>query len=136
MIRIVTQAEFDAITCNRCGECCESFFLRSPLDLLVSMEAAYQWMKYWDEGGLEGKEREEQDRKQFWWYADVEPIGEPGKFDADENDTNYRCPRFARDETGMGVCTRYEERPYACSGFPYGKPSNYDSCSWNVEIVG
>ncbi|KKM75188.1 hypothetical protein LCGC14_1392740 [marine sediment metagenome] len=52
-----------------------------------------------------------------------------------EDGYRYQCGYFERDADGLGVCTAYDQRPGMCSEFPYGKPAQFERCSWNVELI-
>ncbi len=123
MTRQVTQEEFDKIECNRCGQCCEGFWLSSPLALATHLESITD-PKYWD------------------WLNHIEPTGKVSDdFSANTlfdglHRTQYRCTYFKRDTNGLGMCTNYKNRPDVCKEFPYGKPTTgFVGCSWDVEIV-
>lgn len=121
--RVVDQATFDKIECNRCGSCCERFFL-PPLATITDRlkYAGIQYAEATDEETVG-------DRRLAQWLLAIEPNEEDAK------DT-YRCPfvRFAPD--GVATCTNYDERPWACHAFPYGAPvSGFPSCPWGEENV-
>ena len=131
--RKVTREEFDQITCNRCGACCETLWLPSPLKLVEFLGASSlmkdptpEWI-------------EENDRF-IRWLSALDPTGKvaSGSPQPDEANHQYCCSRFVRQEDGAGFCTAYEDRPDACRDFPYGQPvggEDFEKCSWNVEIV-
>ena len=136
-MRLVEQAEFDLIECNRCGDCCERFHVPNggdwrepphswwnhdgPLGFLE--EWAYNKAKGWEEPYFHpidsmmffGELVATQDEEGWWWYS---------------------CSRFRRDGLDCGTCTRHDTRPNMCREFPYGKPiTAYDRCAWNVTLL-
>ena len=134
---VVDQVAFDAIECNRCGSCCEGFFLSDPqwkelgpigtgpIGMLVHRE-------YWRAHGLVDYEMDfdSDPRKSMFWLGGLEP------WQDEEERWRYRCPHFERDEEGLGVCGIWPERPEVCSDFPYGKPQTFwPECSWAVELL-
>jgi Fe-S-cluster containining protein len=127
--RRVTQGEFEAIECNRCGACCEPLWLPSPL-LLV--EAAASPLP----AGAAPERAVEHERFVAWLHV-LQPTGRV-EADAKPGATHeYHCGRLQRDAYGLSFCTAYEDRPSVCRDFPYGKPVNpeeYPDCSWNVDI--
>lgn len=137
MIPIVDQQAFDKIECNRCGKCCEGFFLNSadghnwnlggPLGMI-------EYREYWRSHGEPDYDSatgyDADPIKSMLWVGSLEP------WQDDEGNWRYSCPHFSRDGDGLGVCGIYEDRPRVCLEFPYGKPQTFwDECSWNVEIV-
>jgi Fe-S-cluster containining protein len=119
--RQVTRSEFDEITCNRCGACCEVVWQPAPLAMAV----------------LLGRNVVPGDM--LSWWSDLEPAAPTARDNGRSGKVQrYRCLRFQRLEDGTGFCTRYESRPVACSTFPNGMPvhaAGFDACSWNVTIV-
>lgn len=117
----VTREEFEKITCNRCGDCCESFYLSEEIIggnwVPIDGEKTLQWLKeVIPIGPIE--EAKDKEGKVYW------------------SGRKYKCPRFKREEDGTGTCTQHENRSHICSMFPYGKPkTEYSRCSWNVEII-
>lgn len=110
--RAVTRAEYAAITCNRCGVCCED--IRAPFG--PEEVAARTEDPAW---GL--------DYRRFLGFLQV--VGPaPGGW-------RYRCRNFVRDADGRGVCTIHATRPEVCRGFPYGRVvRSWPQCSWYVTI--
>lgn len=123
LIPVVTQEEFDAITCNRCGDCCESLWF----DAVAYIDAVHD---------VDRDHHYPDPEKMSSWLKQLRRI------DLEENyfgQWHFSCPRFTRDVDGLGVCTTYEERPHPCSMFPYGRPQVADeipNCSWRVQIRG
>lgn len=115
----VTREEFEKITCNRCGDCCERFYLRDD---------CFDEGRTWIDGD-----------KTAQWLKEVIPIGPPIEYEDGWKGRAYRCPRFIRDgETGEGICTDYANRPHICANFPYGRPQDANwipRCSWAVRII-
>ena len=118
---LVTRKEFEQITCNRCGACCEVVWQPSPLNMAI----------------LLGRNAVPGDYMS--WWSDLEPV-----LTSEANDDQsgglqrYRCLRFERDANGVGFCTQYASRPTACASFPDGQPvhgKGFEACSWNVSIV-
>lgn len=116
----LSRAEFDAIECNRCGDCCEGFYL-PPRDTLNS------WAFDYRVGG------NSEDLKTADWFSHVHPTG---KVSSDGSRPQYRCDYFVRDDSEHGTCTAYDKRPTVCSSFPYGEPvgPEFPRCSWRVTI--
>lgn len=150
---VVTQEAFDKIECNRCGECCEDFYLNMRHGVLHGGALGFlegygqynaAWQKYHENGGKEIGS---------WdpgWYASASMPEEKvassfvsmlffGQLELRIDDAGMwkaKCGHFKRGDDGMGICTNYEDRPDMCSRFPYGKPTeSYPSCTWNVEIL-
>lgn len=119
----VTQAEFNAIHCNRCGDCCERFYLPSPAKLRALQRLTRA-------GGFITPE----DVLTANWFDHVHPTGK--RSTTDRARWQYRCDYFVRDDADHGTCTAYDKRPYACSGFPYSAPvgPEFPRCSWRVTI--
>lgn len=131
---LVTEEEFAALECNRCGECCEGFFFQTPIGLADLIGRHAIWEKYRKAGGeYLGFETMEQEIR---WYSHFEPLeGQLAPRRSAENTFRYRCDRFARDADGVGICTAYADRPRTCIDFPYGKPIHgFDNCVWAVDI--
>lgn len=155
-------SEYSARACNRCGDCCEAFWLPSIFqltDALVwafhdcargSVKAALEGLaRYYEPAErrfalkpcAEDKRGEHLTlRLQAEWLLDLEPIPEPHL-----HHERYRCTRFERAPDGSGGCTRYEDRPQACRMYPYTRivdgerrgPSlpSYTRCSWYVNLI-
>ncbi len=132
--RVVDQPTFDAIECNRCGECCESFFLTNDRDTKWGF-----WLHHGPLGWLElyayyeGRERDIVDHfspmgSMLFFGQLIPTLTETGAY-------RYKCGYFERDADGLGICTVHDTRPSMCSGFPYRKPAEYARCSWNVELI-
>jgi Fe-S-cluster containining protein len=109
---VVTPAAYRAITCNRCGMCCEDIPLPySPTELaaLVADPATDPDSRAFY-GGLQA--------------AGPEPLG-----------WRYTCRHFSRDAAGLGVCAIRETRPDICRNFPYGKMvRRWVACAWYVDV--
>src|SRR5215210_4499789 len=112
-LRAVTAAEYRAITCNRCGVCCEDIPAPHAPDELAALardpNVNVDWRAFLD--GLEP----------------VAPLSEGWR---------YRCRHFRRDADGLGTCGIFERRPDVCRGFPYGGVvRRWTQCAWFVQIV-
>ncbi|MEE8360819.1 MAG: YkgJ family cysteine cluster protein [Gemmatimonadales bacterium] len=132
LIPLVTIAEFEAIRCNQCGDCCEQFTMRqSPFELANSAAQLHRW----DAHQLAYPPGEVRAEKAWHRWAKEAPIPLRSlpHFDHD-TPWEYRCRFFVRDDPDHGHCGVYEARPPMCSNYPYGRPSTFDRCSWNVEI--
>lgn len=111
--RTVTPEQHRALTCNRCGACCEDVPLpHSPAELerIVTDPSV------------------DPDRRAFAaGLTLVHPI--PGGW-------RYRCRHFARDGDGLGLCAIYDSRPAVCRDFPVGSVvRRWSQCSWYVQIL-
>lgn len=85
---------------SRCtGHCCKGFFI--PLDALTAP----------------GREWTEDDRKIADLVILLEPRGAEGQWVC-------TCRYF----DGIN-CLNYEDRPYMCSAYPYGKHCNFAGCT-------
>ena len=126
---LVTIEEFERIECNRCGECCERFTYLAPIEVAL----VTGWYARFDPAEYDMREHE------LWlaWTSHIAPVegAEIGTNARGERVTQYACDRFARDAAGLGLCTAYNERPEACRSFPNNRPSNFEGCSWNVDII-
>ena len=132
--RVVDQPAFDRIECNRCGDCCEDLFLNSD----KSDEWGF-WRHHGPLGWLElyayfeGREKDlvnhfsPMDSMLFFGQL-IPTLTETGSY-------SYACGYFERDADGLGICTIHDTRPSMCSEFPYGEPTRYDRCTWNVELI-
>src|SRR5438874_11397418 len=87
-IPIVTPDEYRAITCNRCGVCCEDIRTADAPDKLAAEM---------NDPATDG------DRRQF--LSGLIAVGEV------PDGWRYRCRHFDRDADGLGVCTIHETRP-------------------------
>jgi len=105
VIDVALESPQVGIICNRCGDCCEQVILWRPLDLVLAVR----------DGRLDGKAVAVSGLTVAWFLDLVYQGQRDGRH-------VYRCRRFRREEDGTGTCTRYDERPGACSGFPYGRP--------------
>ncbi len=132
--RVVDQPTFDKIECNRCGECCESISLNNDRD-----DEGGFWRHHGPLGWLElyayyeGVEQDVVDHfapmDSMLFFGQLIPtLTETGTY-------QYECGYFERDSEVFGVCTIHAMRPSMCSEFPYGKPTMYARCSWNVELI-
>ena len=126
VLPLVTREEFCKIACNRCGDCCESLYLR-----VKDFEVLYK----------APRQEDPEDSSYRSWLQDLIPITSVTEIKG-ELYRRYKCLRFAREaDTGLGICTRYEERPWTCSAFPYGRPvvdvsaGGLPRCSWAVRII-
>jgi Fe-S-cluster containining protein len=111
-IPIVTPAQYRQITCNRCGLCCEDIRSLDP-PAVVRRKVADLAV--------------DADRRTFLSGLEpVEPIGQAWR---------YRCRHFARDATGLGVCTVHATRPDICRDYPYGGVvRSWQQCAWFVQV--
>jgi len=105
VIDVASESPQVGITCNRCGDCCQQIILRRPLDLVLAVREGK-----WDGQAVRVSELT------LVWFLDLTYLGKRDGVHV------YRCRRFRREADGTGTCTRYDERPAACSGFPYGRP--------------
>lgn len=124
----MTQEEFDKLKCNRCGDCCELFTLPTPIEMADVMNwLNIKFINSTEPAAVNG-------RLTALWLSDIEPLDEdfsPVK----GNRMKARCLRFVRIDENTGACSRYEERPSACSDFPYRVPQkDWKRCSFNVEV--
>lgn len=122
-IPVVTQEEFDAIQCNRCGICCTQLWQPGPLEIAALMgRMAHGEFSYPDND------------KMIDWWSHLEPTGERSNWETG-NTHQYSCDYFQPGADGLGRCTNYENRPHVCSNFPYGKPvMDIPECSWFVRM--
>lgn len=142
LIPLVTIAEFEAIECNRCGQCCEGYFAPSPLEIAAIMgryaDAAVGSAELYFAGGdaayapVPGWTGYKAD---LMWFAAMAPLdGQPAPRWGKRQ--RYSCAHFARDADGLGACTVYARRPWVCWAFPYNEPaSGFPGCTWEVEII-
>jgi len=109
---VVGPAEYAAITCNRCGLCCEDIRVdKSPQQLAAEM----------------ADETVDEDRHRF--LAGLQPVARVA------GGWRYRCEYFARDTSGLGTCTVHETRPAVCRGYPYGGVVRaWPACAWYVRV--
>lgn len=130
-LRLVDQPTFDAIECNRCGACCERFWLNFIGDLGGPLGYVNDQAKIGFPDAADGRLRPQDD---MLWFGQLVPTLQD---DGDGPYYTYACGYFSRDADGLGVCGIYDQRPDMCSGFPYGRPqTDYgDRCSWNVELL-
>lgn len=154
LLPVVSQVEFDAITCNQCGDCCEAFWQPGPLDIinyyvscdiigwqLPKLKVQYTkdelitkgWNKWLNEDPIDA-------RRKWLWFSNMTPTGIVNtvdyKTDVVWNSNQYSCAAFKRLNNNEGICTIWEDRPEICRGFPYGKPAGeeFPRCSWRVKI--
>lgn len=122
---VVDQPTFDKIECNRCGHCCERFYIsggKGPLELLTDLLT-----RVVEEKGTYGPQ------DGVLWLGQLTPT-----WDDEKQMFSYSCGYFTRDEGGQGVCTIHDTRPEMCRNFPYGRPvvaDEWPDCSWRVELV-
>jgi Fe-S-cluster containining protein len=110
--RVVTPDEFRAITCNRCGACCDDIPMPLAPDELAARAA-------------DAATDEEQRR----FLAGLSPARQV------LGGWRYRCEHFRRDAEGLGVCTIYEFRPAVCRWFPGGNAvRTWSTCAWYVRV--
>lgn len=127
---VVDQEAYDALSCNRCGDCCELFYPHlsgEPLDLLIDWGRAERF----DWPHMPG--HPEWDRfRTMMWYGEHQPIRKDFGW-------AYQCGKFQRDEEGQGVCLIQDDKPGMCSRFPYGRPvlgEQYSRCTWaRVQLL-
>lgn len=145
---VVTQEEFDKIVCNKCGDCCEQFYLVNPAEIYKEIEKieveifniyyyGYEVLAWTQEDVKKHKEN----LKRWTWYKDIRATGmvdiSQQQIDEGYQYHTYRCTRFQRLSVDEGICTDWENRPDICSDFPYGHPMTigFPRCSWRVKIV-
>lgn len=146
LLPVVTQEEFNAITCNRCGDCCEAFYQPSPLDIAIDLGKFAKRKQSVDYYGFDalilvyGWSQDDIDdyidyEKRSRWYSDLEPNDTPSYVYHNEYRQQYKCHRFKRINIDEGLCTAHEDRPNVCRNFPYGKPAGkeFPRCSWRFE---
>lgn len=135
--RKVTQEEFDKLTCNRCGQCCEKLYQPSPLALakfLGEIEPIFHWSKEelvevgWDSDKID-------DYFKMWnWISHLEPTGYEFESSMYGHRVEYTCTYLIKID-GQYTCTNYENRPNICKNFPYGESVlSIPECSWFVYI--
>jgi len=109
----VTAEEFAAITCNRCGACCEAILAaESPAEMAAAaMDTTRQ-----------------PDERLF--AATLVPVRRVPQ------GWQYRCRHFTRDTNGLGTCGIYAHRPAECRAFPRGPVRRFPECAWYVEVSG
>jgi len=123
---------YNAITCNRCGQCCEAFSL-PPVETLTRY---LPWAlvpdhvierRAWPQNGLhDAVHATIEDAKGYkrlaMWLMALEPNDEPMLVPRHRGDpypvATYRCPRFYREPDGMGVCGLGDDRPPICKAYP------------------
>ena len=112
---VVTPEQYRAITCNRCGVCCEDIRSTDAPERLAEKLADPAASSI------------DEDRRYF--LSGLELVGEaPGGW-------RYRCRHFSRDAEGLGLCGIHATRPRICAGFPYGNVvRGWTQCAWFVEI--
>ena len=129
---VVTLAEFEAIECNQCGDCCEEFNTRlSPFQMAARADQLEKWI-YWRPLYTEAEKRSAM--AQCRWEREAPILLESLPSSDRTRPWTYRCRFFERDDPDRGHCMVYAGRPPMCSKFPYDKPANFDRCAWNVEI--
>ena len=150
-LRVVTRAEFDAIECNRCGECCERFYLSTAGEgwLWWNYTGPLGFLELWcyrlAHGADTGVAAQEFHAPQIpndpspmlsalMWYGQLTPERDDAEDGVER--WRYSCGHFTRDDDGNGVCGIYETRPLTCSALPYGHPqTTWAACSWNVGLI-
>lgn len=126
---IVDAAGFAKIECNRCGNCCESMVLDfDPADRL-------NWLKA-DPDRCIGDPHDHLTHEESVAQGEMilEMLESTGEVN-DRGEKKYKCLNFSRDVEGKGLCGVYASRPGLCSRFPYGAPSSFPGCSWDVRVV-
>lgn len=120
-VRTVDRQEFEGITCNRCGECCERFHLPGTKEQLLA----------WMDQGWGGNYLERS------WVADLLELGPYGEPDEEGRQPSlFACPKLAHEAHGTATCTIYADRPKTCRLFPYGGPVNgFPNCVWSDERI-
>lgn len=145
-IPVVDQPQFDAIECNRCGECCEKFVLRGGNEgFWWNYRGPLGWLELWCYREVRGERMEFEgtgsDADNFaamLFWGQLTPTWHEGGKDEDsewEGWWSYSCGHFSRDADGLGRCGIYEQRPAMCANFPDGPVTTWDECSWRVELV-
>lgn len=110
--RVVTPEEYRAITCNRCGRCCDDIPSPHSPDELAAL--------------LQDPSLDSDRRVFLTGLVPAEPVA---------GGWQYRCRHFHRDADGLGMCDVYEARPAVCSGFPYGGVvRRWTRCAWYVQV--
>jgi Fe-S-cluster containining protein len=146
VLPVVDRQEFEAISCNRCGACCEDFHLNTPGEgeLYWKYAGPLGWLELYCYRLAHG---ERPDDAEFWtikggagdpmlWYGQLIP-----RYDEGREAWFYSCQYVTRGEGGLGCCTIWDRRPDICSKFPYGKPlppedrERWPKCSWIVELL-
>ena len=111
--RVVSPAEYRAITCNRCGMCCEEIRLPYSPEELAGLAAGTS-VSAEQRRFAAGLQHTGGSASQGWMYS---------------------CRHFQRDAAGLGVCDIYDERPPVCRNFPYdGVVRTWSTCAWYVEV--
>ena len=124
MKKVVDQAGFEAISCHRCGDCCERMVVTPGPDERVAQFA--------DTDRHYADMTHEESLADALTIKDMLEVIEV----CEDGTTLYRCRHFTRDSEGLGVCGIYERRPWICSAFPYGEPNaSWPRCAWNVHRV-
>lgn len=147
----VTQEEFNKITCNQCGDCCEAYYFDSDEFIqneIEAIESVFAWDSYgrnrdreWegdalvDEWGFSNDDLIEWSRRLDWYKARI-PLNEVFTNSDGNKRYKYSCSYFKRLTPDFGICTIWNHRPLVCKYFPYGTPKpEFARCSWAVEIV-
>jgi Fe-S-cluster containining protein len=119
-LRTVNRQEFEAIQCNRCGECCERFHLPGTKEQMLA----------WLDKDWAGPER--------WWVAELVELGPYGEPDeVGRQPSLFACPWLSREPGQPATCTIYSKRPATCRNFPYGGPVHgFPNCVWSDERIG
>jgi hypothetical protein len=113
---------------TRCtGGCCREFYLPATRCELAVRALWYLWM-----GdaftGLEIARIATMTRiVRMPEVGDLSPGGKP----VEVPEPIYSCVHF----DGRN-CTAYDQRPRMCSGFPYGRPCEYEGCTWETGRLG
>lgn len=111
-IPVVTPEQYGAISCNRCGRCCDDIPAPFAPDELAALAA--------------GASLDADKRTFLSGLTPVEPIA---------GGWRYCCRHFRRDADGLGVCGIFETRPEVCRRFPYGGVvRRWTQCAWYVQI--
>jgi Fe-S-cluster containining protein len=111
-VPVVSPEQYRAITCNRCGVCCEDIMCRDSPEQVAARLA---------------DPATDPDRRKF--LSGLEFVGRVGA------GWRFRCRHFSRDAEGLGVCGIHETRPNVCRDFPYGlMVRSWTQCAWYVEV--
>lgn len=107
----VTRAEYAAISCNRCGRCCEDIPApESPEDMAA----------------IAGDPAVDDDVRAFAaGLVPVRPVA---------GGWSYRCRHFGPGLDGAATCQIYDRRPSICRRFPDTAVRRWMECAWYVRV--